>query len=1068
MARTKSVFRILIESGIQETDRPQKKRAILLSNYTSFILSTASLLLFVIIPQNHNLSGFLEFVVGMLIFGAPILLNAWSFTNLSRLYLCWLPPALIIWYMSTGMENATTVSVSSYNGIRYYLLAFSCIPYLLFERKNLPLLLIGILPGLISILFCDTILDWLDVGYSQKGTADAGYAFTNVRTFVSYVILNSICLALKSVIDNSDKLNEKLLAEIEQKNLLLQKQSAEKLRQSERDYRSLFEQASDAIFIVDMPNGKIADCNLTACKLFGYSWPEMVELNMSDLMDSEQLKTYPMRADLGEGEHFVSERIFRTKSRKSIDVEASVKRIDGNRILSIVRDITERKKIEQELREAEEKFRNLVERSLVGVYIIADGKFAYVNPTVEEFFGYRTQELENSTVEMIVHPDDQAMVAENLRQRLRGEKDSIRYELRGVKKDKSVVWLEAFGTRTQYMGNPAVIGTIIDITERKKLEEQQSFLASLVHSSEEAIISNTPDGRITSWNRGAEKLFGYSAAEALGHSIRMLIPPDRVIEDERIQHQVDSGFAVDHFETRRLKKDGELIFISLTVSPIRNVAGTIIGASRIARDITARRQAEVEKDKARYLLNERIKELRTLYSTGQILQAEEKPVTEILQEIVAILPPGWQYPKITAARIKLGKREFKTENFRPTPWSQLATFVAPGGQAGIIEVVYLEEKPTEVEGPFLSEERDLIAMLAEMIRSYLARKSEKEALKKSEASLNATINNTTFFVWSINDKFELQNINQPFRRYIKEQFNIDVLVGLPVNLLHTQGVLVEVFEEKWNQNYERALSGESFELEEVHGGKSFKFSLNPIIDHQAITGATIFSEDTTEFKRKERELQAANRQIGDLKLMALRAAMNPHFIFNTLNSIQYYIMENDQRNAVNYLSTFSKLIRGILSNSVNTRIKLVDEFQMLRHYVQLEQMRFENKFEFELYVDNDLDVENIEIPSMLIQPYVENAILHGLTTKYGAGKLKISAREAAGGILFEIEDDGIGRKAAREVQDKNTSKHKSFGTTLTEERLKLINSQRNVSFEIIDLEEGGQAAGTRVKIWVSE
>jgi LytS/YehU family sensor histidine kinase len=179
-------------------------------------------------------------------------------------------------------------------------------------------------------------------------------------------------------------------------------------------------------------------------------------------------------------------------------------------------------------------------------------------------------------------------------------------------------------------------------------------------------------------------------------------------------------------------------------------------------------------------------------------------------------------------------------------------------------------------------------------------------------------------------------------------------------------------------------------------------------------------------------------------------------------------MENDQRNAVNYLSTFSKLIRAILTNSVNTRVKLIDEFQMLRHYVQLEQMRFENKFEFELDVADDLDVENIEIPSMLIQPYVENAILHGLTTKFERGKLKISAQETPEGLLFEIEDDGIGRKAAMQIQEKNTSRHKSFGTTLTEERLKLINSQRNVSYEIIDLEKNGAPAGTKVKIWIGE
>ena len=200
--------------------------------------------------------------------------------------------------------------------------------------------------------------------------------------------------------------------------------------------------------------------------------------------------------------------------------------------------------------------------------------------------------------------------------------------------------------------------------------------------------------------------------------------------------------------------------------------------------------------------------------------------------------------------------------------------------------------------------------------------------------------------------------------------------------------------------------------------------------------------------------------------MALRAAMNPHFIFNTLNSIQFYIMENDQVNAVSYLSTFSKLIRGILNNSVHHKVKLSDELEMLQHYISLEQMRFENKFDFVLCIPDELDVESIEIPSRLIQPYVENAILHGLYNKKERGALKISVYEKDDSVLFEIEDDGVGREMAMRIRQQNFPKHKSMGTALTEERLKLINAQDVVSFEIVDLMNDSQPAGTKVKIRV--
>jgi sensor histidine kinase YesM len=201
--------------------------------------------------------------------------------------------------------------------------------------------------------------------------------------------------------------------------------------------------------------------------------------------------------------------------------------------------------------------------------------------------------------------------------------------------------------------------------------------------------------------------------------------------------------------------------------------------------------------------------------------------------------------------------------------------------------------------------------------------------------------------------------------------------------------------------------------------------------------------------------------------MALRSAMNPHFIFNCLNSIQYYILENDQKNAVTYLSTFSKLIRSILNNSVKNRVRLSEELDMLNLYVTLEAIRFENKFDFEVKVGSEVDIESIEIPSMLIQPYVENAILHGLCNKKEKGLLKISVNAEDGMVLFEIEDNGIGRDAASKLKQMNLSQHKSMGTALTEERLKLINSD-TASVEILDLVKDDGGFGTKVRVRVKE
>lgn len=1057
----------ITDSGVRKDDPPSRKRGIILSNFVALTLVAANILIFLIIPGNHNIFGFLEMLFAVVVFSFPILLNRWHFTTFSRIYECYLPTIIIFWYMTDVMRETHVIPISFYDGLRFYLLAASCIPYLIFERKNSILLIAGILPNFIAIVFCDPLLEVFGVGYKQNGVVDAGYEFTSIRVFIAYVVINGICMALKFIVDNSDTLNAKLISELAEKNELIRKQSEEQIRHTESRYQSLFEQASDAIVISDL-NGNFTDCNPKMCQLLGYTREELIGMNITQLLDEAQLEQHPVRLDLlARGEIRFNERRMTRKDGSIVEIENSVKKMNDDMLLGILRDISPRKKIEQDLREAEAKFRNLVEQSLVGVYIIVEAKFVYVNPRFAEIFGYTQDELTAMTSSgNLIHPDDLDLATENVRSPISGEKQSARYELRGIRKDGTTIWGEVYRSRTEYSGKVAIIGTLVDISDRKKLEEQQALFVSMVNSSEDAIISKTLDGNITTWNRGAVKLFGYEADEVLGKHISILIPEDRWKEEDYILRMISEGNAVENFETQRKRKNGELIYVSLTASPVRDSAGKIIGASRIAHDVTARKRTEQEKERTSYLLNERIKELRTLYDSRQALR-DDRPVNEALQEIVDLMPKGWQYPAVSAARIIYGNIEFRTSNFHESSFSQKAGFETPDGLSVVLELVYLEERPHEFEGPFLTEERDLINMLAEMIRIYLTRKQEADALRNSEANLNATINNTTFFIWSINRKYELKNINQPFKTYIRDKFGIEVHEGQPITNIYRDGVQIEEFSSAWLGYYRRAMEGESFEVEEEYSGRYFKFSLNPIIENEMVAGVTVFSEETTELKKRENELSEANKQIDDLKLMALRAAMNPHFIFNTLNSIQYYIMENDQRNAVNYLSTFSKLIRSILNHSVVSKVKLNDELEMLRHYVTLEQMRFENKFEFAFDVDPSMDTENIEIPSMLIQPYVENAILHGINNKPDRGTLKISVKKSHDSILFEVEDDGVGRTATGKLYQQKLSEHKSYGTTLTQERLKLINTRRNVSFEIIDLEKNGLPAGTKVKIWIA-
>jgi PAS domain S-box-containing protein len=236
-----------------------------------------------------------------------------------------------------------------------------------------------------------------------------------------------------------------------------------------------------------------------------------------------------------------------------------------------------------------------------------------------------------------------------------------------------------------------------------------------------------------SWNRGAQRLYGYSAAEAIGQPLSILIPRHRAGEEARILEKVRRGGLVDHYETERVVKDGKMVSISLTVSPIKGPRGRLIGMSVVGRDITERKRGEAERSRLSQLLDERNKELATMYGVAHLVQLEEKPTLALLEEITALLPPAWQYPEVTGARVRLGEAECKTSNFRPSRWSQRAEFTATDGRKGMVEVVYLAARPSAAEGPFLADERKLINGVAEGLKAFWERKRlESEILEISE------------------------------------------------------------------------------------------------------------------------------------------------------------------------------------------------------------------------------------------------------------------------------------------------------------------------------------------------
>jgi hypothetical protein len=228
-----------------------------------------------------------------------------------------------------------------------------------------------------------------------------------------------------------------------------------------------------------------------------------------------------------------------------------------------------------------------------------------------------------------------------------------------------------------------------------------------------------------------------------------------------------------------------------------------------------------------------------------------------------------------------------------------------------------------------------------------------------------------------------------------------------------------------------------------------------------LTGGGAYLIRSTRARRKADKL---------LALQSLSGQMNPHFIFNALNSVNEYISQNDERSANRYLSEFSKLMRRVMDDSRHTFIPLQEEIEMLRIYLQLEHSRFKNIFEYNLDIPELNEFSDFEIPPMIIQPYIENAIWHGLRYRNGGGLLNIRIDAEGNALKIIIEDNGIGMKKSKELKTKNQKKQNSLGMKNIQTRVELMNEiyQRNIEISITELNPQDEYPGTHVQIIIPQ
>ncbi len=372
----------------------------------------------------------------------------------------------------------------------------------------------------------------------------------------------------------------------------------EALRTAEAQFRGLLEGAPDAIVIVDEA-GAIRLVNAQAMRLFGYQREELIGKTLELLVPTRDRATHaghrdaffasPSTRPMGVGLELCVAR----KDGSELPVEISLGALQtdtGTLVSAAVRDVSERKRLVVEL-EQRARLMDLVHDAII-VREPGESRISYWNHEAEEIYGFSAEESRGRVIDELLCTEfsepREAIDAELLsRGRWEGE-------LWHVRKDgRRILVSSRQALQRDDQGRPiAVIELNSDITEQRQVEESRRRLAAMVQHSEDAILGNTAEGVITEWNRGAERLYGYTAAEAIGRSVGILMEPERAAEEQAILARVFRGEALEQFETTRIRKDGSRVQVSLTVSPVQDRGGVIVAASAIARDITERKRFE--------------------------------------------------------------------------------------------------------------------------------------------------------------------------------------------------------------------------------------------------------------------------------------------------------------------------------------------------------------------------------------------------------------------------------------------------------------------------------------------
>ncbi len=893
------------------------------------------------------------------------------------------------------------------------------------------------------------------------------------------------------------------------------------LQASEEKYAKAFKSTPDAVLISSVDEGKIIELNEGFLTWSGYTREEVEgkstpELGLWQKGEREYLKELLRKY----GKVVELEVHLKIKSGEIRDCLMSGETIEiGGELcfVSVTRDITYKKKNqellvellenekklnyelsqreeelsanEEELRQSFESQSRLLEQiqlkeanvsalmnNTKDLICSVDNNFCLVefNASMASFYKRRDLTLyKGMNVESFIHPDHQRGALAALNRAIKGEYYVHLFE---VVLEEDIHYFEGYHNPivNEYDEILGVSVVIRNITARKKAEDarrasEEKYSKGFRSSPDSIVISRLEDDTIIEVNDGFIGNIGWEREVVIGKTITELGFMEDLGTVQQLKELIRRDGRVVNFETTTRRRTGEQRTVLIS-SELLEIEGEKCLIS-VGRDISQVKQAQEEIR----LSNERLKAV--IDHIPVAIWALDKNGTITLSEGKALADMGLKPGE------HVGESVYEVYKDKPGHIS----YVKPGLEQGIssrrVDKVgegYYEEIIT----PVWNDQQEITGLIG--VSFDVTDVKQKEArLRENEALLNNIIDHLPIGLQIYDRDGAAVKMNEAQRKLLgwnngEEDTGTYKAMDDPFHVF--AGI---------DKLFERAYQGEMIDhQEQVIDFRKIKdpryqrddlawFSLwlYPLFNEEEEVVAVIsLLTDITERKlseekieQKKEELIQVNKLMADYKLMALRSAMNPHFIFNAMNSIQYFISKNERENALIYLSLFSKLIRNILNGTVENKVTIHHEMETLQNYIELENLRFDLRFEVDYEIDGTLEIRHIEIPSLLLQPYVENAILHGLYNKKEKGLLKIKIiSHEENVILFVIEDNGVGRQEAKRIkQASQLNNYKSVGMVLTQERLESINKTHNISVNITDLkDEAGKPAGTRIELYV--